>query len=230
MKLNDMPSQSAALERLLEERFSCRGFQPDAVPQSTIDRILGLAQRSASWCNAQPWQVVITRGAATERFRQAMLAPHRPDEPGPDFQWPLAYEGVYQERRRECGLALYDAVGVARGDREASATQARENYRLFGAPHVAIITSEEKLGTYGAVDCGAYVAAFMLAATSLGVATIAQAALAARPQRVRECLGLPAHRRVVCGISFGFADPKHPANGFRTRRADPQSAATVLDR
>lgn len=230
MNLNDTPHHAAPLEQLLDERFSCRGFLPQPVPQATIDRILALAQRSASWCNAQPWQVVITRGAATERFREAMLAPARPDEPGPDFQWPLAYEGVYQERRRECGLALYDAVGVARGDREASARQARENFRLFGAPHVAIITSDEKLSTYGAVDCGGYVAAFMLAATSLGVATIAQAALASRPQRVRDCLGLPADRRVVCGISFGFADPQHPANRFRTRRADPASVATVLDR
>src|SRR5690606_22640415 len=102
--------------------------------------------------NAQPWQVVITRGAATERFRAAMLAPAGPDEPGPDFEWPIEYQGVYQERRRDCGLALYEAVGVPRGDREASARQGRENFRLFGAPHVAIITSEEKLATYGAVD------------------------------------------------------------------------------
>jgi nitroreductase len=219
-----------SLAHLFDSRHSCRGFRPDPVPQDTMDRILALAQRSASWCNAQPWQVVITRGAATERFREAMLAPARADEPGPDFEWPIAYEGVYQERRRECGLALYDAVGVARGDREASARQGRENFRLFGAPHVAIVTSDHKLATYGAVDCGGYVAGFMLAATSLGVATIAQAALASRPQRVREALGLPPERKVVCGISFGFADPAHPANQFRTTRADPRSAVTILDR
>ena len=54
---------------------------------------------------------------------------------------------------------LYEAVGVARGDREAYAeTEGLENYKLFGAlPTVAIITSDEALGTYGAVDCGAYV-------------------------------------------------------------------------
>ena len=223
-------SHTDSLAHLLDTRYSCRGFLPDPVPPETVDRIAALAQRSASWCNAQPWQVVITRGAATERVRQALLAPAQPDEPGPDFQWPVEYHGVYQERRRECGLALYDAVGIVRGDREASARQARENFRLFGAPHVAIITSDEKLATYGAVDCGGYVAAFMLAATSLGVASIAQAALASRPQRVREALGLAADRRVVCGISFGFADPAHPANRFRTRRAEPEAVVTVLER
>lgn len=227
--MTDSPDADT-LARLLAQRHSCRGFLPDPLPDATIERILALAQRTASWCNAQPWQVCITRGPATQRFREAMLAPPQDDEPGPDFSWPAAYQGEYQERRRECGLALYDSVGVARGDRAASARQGRENLRLFGAPHVAIITSPAQLSTYGAVDCGAYVANFMLAATSLGVACIAQAALAARPQRVRDCLGLAADRLVVCGISFGLADSAHPANGFRTARADTAQAVTWIDR
>lgn len=226
--MTDSPDANT-LARLLAQRHSCRGFLPDPLPHTTIEQIIALAQRTASWCNAQPWQVFITRGQATQRFREAMLAPVQDHESGPDFTWPHAYQGVYQERRRECGLALYDSVGIARGDREASARQGRENFRLFGAPHVAIITSPEALSTYGAVDCGAYVANFMLAATSLGVACIAQAALASRPQRVRDCLGLPPDRQVVCGISFGLADPAHPANAFRTTRADTAAAVTWID-
>jgi nitroreductase len=210
--------ESAPLEDLLARRHSCRRFRPDAVPRATIERMLALAQRSASWCNAQPWQVVVTSGQATERFRQLLLE-NAGAPPSPDFPWPREYQGVYQQRRRECGLALYDSVGIARGDREASARQATENFRLFGAPHVAIVTTDEALGVYGAVDCGAYVANFLLAATSLGVATIAQAALAARGPLVRAHFGLPDSRRLVCGISFGFADAEHPANRFRTSRA-----------
>jgi len=96
-------------------------------------------------------------------------------------------------------------------------------------PHVALITTDEALGIYGAVDCGAYVANFMLAATALGVATIAQAALASRPQRVRDFFSLTPDRRVVCGISLGFEDPAHPANGFRTRRAELPAVVDWLD-
>jgi nitroreductase len=226
---------SAALERLLQRRFSCRGFLPQPVAPDIIERVLALAQRTASWCNAQPWQLVLTRGEATERFRTAlfeeMQRPNgdRPDEP-PDFAWPTAYRDAYQARRRECGFGLYDAVGIARGDRAASAAQAMENFRLFGAPHVAIVTTPADLGVYGAVDCGAYVQNFMLAATSLGVACIAQAALATRPEFIRRHFGLPAQRRIVCGISFGYEDPAHPANAFRTTRADWRGEVTVLDR
>jgi nitroreductase len=220
---------SAALSQLLHSRSSCRGFTARQVPRATQQELLMLAQRTASWCNSQPWQVHITEGTATERFRRVMLEPARPDEPGPDFDWPAQYRGVYQERRRECGLALYDSVGIPRGDREASARQARENYRLFGAPHVAIITTDAALGVYGAIDCGGYVANFLLAACSLGIATIPQAALAARPQRIRDFFGLTADRKLVCGISFGYPDPSHPANGFRTTRADVEAAVTWVD-
>ncbi len=217
------------LSRLLQQRYSCRGFLAEPVPRATLEQIVALAQRTASWCNAQPWRVHIASGEATQRFRDAMLAPAQDGEPGADFAWPREYQGVYQERRRECGLALYDSVGIARGDREASARQSRENFRLFGAPHVVLITTDEALGIYGAVDCGAYVANFMLAATALGVATIAQAALASRPQRVRDFFSLTPDRRVVCGISLGFEDPAHPANGFRTRRAELPAVVDWLD-
>lgn len=208
------------LQGLLERRYSCRAFRSDPLPHETIERIAAVAQRTASWCNAQPWQVTITRGAATERLRAALLAAAQAQRPAtPDFDWPASYPGVHGERRRACGFALYEAVGVARGDRVASARQALENFRLFGAPHVAIITTEAALGVYGAIDCGAYVGYFVLAARALGVASIAQAALASWPDVVRDTLGLPPQRLVVCGISFGFEDAAHPANSFRTGRA-----------
>ncbi len=206
-------------ETLLGERYSCRGFLEKPVEKKKMEKILRLAQRTPSWCNAEPWKVVITSGAATERFREAVYAQAASGAPAkPDFPFPREYRGEYLERRRECGFALYEAVGVKRGDRAAGDKQRLENYRLFGAPHVAIVTTDEALGVYGAIDCGAYVNNFMLAAKGEGVAAIAQAALAAYPDLVRSHFGLPADRLVVCGISFGYEDAAHPANRFRTTR------------
>lgn len=219
------PSPADVLNGLLVQRHSCRAFRPEPVPRGMQERLLQMAQRTASWCNSQPWQVHITEGAGTERLRALLQATPPPGESGSDFPWPREYRGAYLERRRECGFELYDSVGIARGDRQASARQAQENFRLFGAPHVAVITSDEALGVYGAIDCGAYVANFLLAAASLGVATIPQAALASRSQQLRRFFGLADDRRVVCGISFGYADTAHPANAFRTSRAPIGSAA-----
>jgi nitroreductase len=208
-----------ALERLLSDRHSCRGFLPDPVADDVIENILQLAQRTPSWCNAQPWQVIVTKGAATDKFRTALDAYIGENRPAPDIAFPREYRGAYLQRRRECGFQLYEAVGVARGDRVASAKQGAENFRLFGAPHVALITSDEALGTYGAVDCGAYVNNFLLAAQSLGIATIPQAALASYSKFVHHYFGIGDDRIFVCGISFGYEDLAHKANGFRTSRA-----------
>jgi nitroreductase len=215
-----VPNEPDLLEAQLHRRSSCRGFRPDPVPRPVVERILGLAQRTASWTNSQPWQVELLGGAALERFRSALHA-HAASgaAPTPDIPFPREYRGVYRERRRETGFGLYATLGIARDDLAARKRQALENFRMFGAPHLALVTSDEALGPYGLVDCGGYVATFMLTAEALGVASIAQAAIAGHAGFVRAHLSLPADRLLVCGIAFGFAEPDHPANGFRTGRA-----------
>lgn len=223
--------QSLVLEQLLNERWSCRAFQVHEVPRPVIERLLTLAQRSASWCNTQPWQVIITAGAGTERFRSALSAHvrERGQDDNPDFGKPDEYHGVYRQRRRASGWQLYDAVGVQRGDRAASAEQAFQNFRLFGAPHVAIITTDASQGVYGAVDAGAYVGTFLLAACSLGIAAIAQAALAMYSPFIREHFSIPGDRKILVGISFGYPDLDHPANCYRTARAPLAEVVTWAD-
>ena len=72
MNADAMSTPSAAFENLLKERYSCRAFLPQQVDTAVITRMLEIAQRTPSWCNSQPWQVVITRGSATDRFRAAL--------------------------------------------------------------------------------------------------------------------------------------------------------------
>ena len=94
----------------------------------------------------------------------------------------------------------------------------RSNDRWF--QHIAIITSDKQLGTYGAVDCGGYVATLLLAAQSLGIAAVPQAAVAMTATAVRRELNISEERDIVCAVSFGYADESHPANTCRTDRAE----------
>lgn len=205
---------------ILQSRYSCRAYLPDPVPEDKIKQIVSAARHVPSWCNAQPWQITVTRGDGTESFRRMLsevAAQGLP--PQPDLPWPEKYAGVYGERRRRCGFQLYDAVGVDRTDKAARTAQMLRNFSLFDAPHVAIVTSPTNLGPYGALDCGSFVSAFCLAATSLGIGTIPQAAVASYAPQVRNHLNLPEDRLVLCAISFGYADTSSPANKFRTERA-----------
>ena len=220
----------AALDKLLAERHSCRAFLPQQVDMAVQQSFLKTAQRTSSWCNSQAWQVTIASGSAVERFREAMhQAASSGSERGSDFPFPAEYTGDYLARRRECGFQLYQAVGVERGDKAGGSRQALENFRLFGAPHVAILTSDAGLGVYGAVDVGGYVQVLLLAMQAHGVAAIPQAALAAHSGLAKSLLGIDPARKMVCAISFGYEDTRHVANSYRTSRAELQDVVTWVN-
>ncbi|MEJ2870466.1 nitroreductase [Actinomycetospora sp. OC33-EN08] len=216
-------------EGLLSSRWSCRAYRDEQVAPELLEEIFAVAQRTASWCNTQPWQVLLTRGAATKRFAESLTAHVQANPPSPDLEMPAEYRGIYQERRRGAGFALYGALGIGRKDAEAKEAQMLKNYSFFGAPHVAVITTDRLQGTYGAIDCGAYVTNILTAARERGVATIPQAAIAVYSGHVREYFDLPDDRLVVCAISLGYADEADPVNGFRTERASVADAVQVLE-
>jgi len=208
-----------AFDALLHARHSCRAFLPKAVARETLDQIIRSAGRVPSWCNAQPWHVTLCSAAATDRFRAALHAQAQTGASRPDIAFPASYTGLHKDRRRTCGFQLYDAVGIEKGDRAASGAQMMENFNLFGAPHVAIITAPKELGPYGLLDCGAFITALTLAAQARGIASIPQAAVAAHAPFVRAHFDLPGDRDVVCAVSLGYADTDAPVNRFRTERA-----------
>src|SRR3546814_20162887 len=130
-------THAPASERLLATRHSCRAFLPDRFPQPTFDGIRALAQRTASWCNAQPWQVIVASGAATDRFRDALA---QPAPAVPDLPFPEDYPDEYPMRRPACGLQLYDAVGVPPCARATSGAAAARHLGLFVGPQFLMLT------------------------------------------------------------------------------------------
>ncbi|GAA4440710.1 nitroreductase [Actinokineospora soli] len=215
---------------MARRRWSCRAFLPDPVPDDVIAEMFATAQRTASWCNTQPWRVYLTSGEATAHFAETLTEHARANGKVSDLGMPDGYTGVHRDRRRETGHALYASLGIEKHDWDAREEQRMRNFAFFGAPHVAVITTDRDQGVYGAVDCGGYVANLMNAATELGVATVAQASVAMHADHVRAHFALPDDRLVVCAVSFGYADTAHPVNRFRTTRADVTDVVVVVDR
>ncbi|MGO4568761.1 nitroreductase [Rhizobium sp. 2YAF20] len=206
---------------LAKARYSCRAFDARPVSRDDIERVLEIARRSPSDCNTQPASIFILSGTALEGLRAEMYdAAATGGERTSDIPPIATYTGVFQDRRRECGWALYNAVGVQRGDREGSGRQALENFRFFGAPHLAIITAHEGLAERGLFDAGIYLGHFLLGAQSLDIATVPQGAIAHYAEIIRKYAPIAPDLRVVCGVSFGYEIQEHAANSFRMGRAD----------
>src|SRR3954451_1966262 len=123
-------------------RYSARMYKSEPVSDEIIERILELAQQTPSWCNTQPWHLTITRGQGTQSFREAMVAHARSGaKPQPDFAFPAAYEGDYRERRKVCGVQLYQSLGIERDDRGRAAQQALESFNRFGGSLPAMVST-----------------------------------------------------------------------------------------
>jgi nitroreductase len=222
-------TELSSLNAIFDRRFSCRGFLNTPVERSVIAQIIQTAQKVPSWCNSQPWQVHLLSPQKRDHLSARLMDAALAGQEIPDIAFPQRYSGAYKHRRSVCGWQLYDAVGVEKGDRDGSRRQMLENYRFFGAPHVAVISTPRELGPYGVLDCGAFVTAFSLAATAAGVATIPQAAIAGMSPIVRKVINLADDRDVLCAISFGYVDTDHPANQFRTNRADLDEVLIDVD-
>lgn len=214
-------SEAQVLRRLMKTRFSCRAFRDEPVSDAVIGEIIETARWTASWSNVQPWEIIVTRPETTRALSEALLAAAKSGEVHSDFPFPRSFTGATLARRREVGFGLYEALSIRREDRHARHEHHLNNFRFFNAPHVVLVTIPEELGPYGALDCGAFVSSFLLAARALGVDTLAQAALAQHADVVRDFFGIPDDRLFVCGISFGYAQQDHPANRFRSTRIAP---------
>lgn len=203
---------------VLRDRRSVRGFLPDEVHAGTLTAIFEAAQHAPSWCNIQPWRAWVTRGETTKAVVDAMLKAADTEPPSPDFAWPPEYPEPYGKHRRECGMALYNAMGVARTDRQGRHDAWMRNFRAFDAPHIAMVAIDRRFNHYAMLDLGCWLQSVLLAAQSYGVATCAEASLATFPGAVRGVLGIPNELGIVVGIAMGYEDTSVKANDCRTTR------------
>jgi nitroreductase len=224
----DALAQLAGLEAAWTRRKSIRAFRPEPVDRATLTRMFSAAQRAPSWCNVQPWRVAITEPPKTRVLADAMVAAAKSGLPHSEVPFPLDYPPPYAQHRRDCGVALYQAMGVARDDKAGRYDAWLRNYMFFDAPHVAIIACDRRLGPYLYVDVGVWLGYVLTAAEVLGVSTCPMASVAAYPEPLREHLPIGEHDVVLFGLSLGYADDAAPANRCRTTRAPVDANVTFI--
>jgi nitroreductase len=221
------PGLHPAVEAALTTRRSVRGFTGEPVPIETVRRILAASSRAPSLTNTQPWHVHVLTGPARDRLCAAVLAAHEAGEtPEPEYEYyPRTWRNPYLERRREIGWALYGLLGIAKGDRAATARQHGRNYEFFGAPVGLIFTIDRALAQGSWLDLGMFMQGVMTAARGCGLDTCAQAAFAFYHAIIRRQLGVPDEQIVACGMALGHADPDKPANRLEASRVPVEAFA-----
>ncbi|WP_430462080.1 nitroreductase [Thalassolituus sp. LLYu03] len=218
-----------SLTEILNTRYSVRAFKPEPVDQTLLEDIFAAAQRAPSNCNVQPWQTFVVSGAKKDELKKILVGTvMKQQQPAPDFNWKVAYEGIHRERQFGSAAALYNAMGIARDDKMKRNMAMLRNWAFFDAPHVAFFTMDTYLDIMGAVDIGIYAQTLTLLLKEKGIDSCMQGALGQFPQPVHEFLGLPEGRGILFGMSFGYADDNADANKCRTDRAQLADAVTFV--
>ncbi len=226
--MNDTTA-AAAFADLVSNRHSSRAFLPQPVDRDLLDSIFQLAQRAPSNCNTQPWQVAVVSGDRRAQLAQQISDAMNRGEMDMDFYYDGVYAGEFKTRQHRSASALYSAMGIAREDKAGRNAAFMRNFRFFDAPHAAFFFLPENFGIREAADLGMYAQTLMLALSANGLASCPQTALSFHAGLVRAQLGIEATQKLLFGISFGFADPQHPANRCRTERADHREVVTFYD-
>ena len=212
---------------MIPERRSIRAFRDEPIARAQLVELFAAAQRAPSWCNVQPWRVVVTEPPKTRALSDAMIAAAKSGLPHAEVPFTLDYPPPYRDHRVACGVALYRAMGIARDDKSARYDAWLRNYAFFDAPHVAIVACDRRLGPYAYVDVGVWLGYLLAEAAALHIATCPMASVAAYPEPLRAQLPIADTDVILFGIALGRADDAAPANACRTTRA-PVDANVVF--
>lgn len=217
-----MRNDAAIVDEAITSRRSVRGFLPTPVAREVVEEILNIAARAASGTNMQPWKVHALAGDPLQAFCDKVETAFLTGEPAQKREYlyyPDEFFEPYLSRRRQVGFAMYDLLGIKRGENDKMKLQHAKNFRFFGAPVGLICTVDRRLNIGSWLDYGIFLGNMMTAIRGRGLACIAQAAFASLPQTIRDALDLPESDAVVCGMAIGHEDTSEPVNALRTPRA-----------
>lgn len=215
--------QAQIVHGALARRSSVRAYLDRPVELERVRRVLTSAATAPSGNNIQPWLVEVVTGAAKRRLVDAIRAA----TPEPDYPYyPEIWPEPYLSRRREVGWAVYDLVGVKKGDLEGSRAHHDRNIDFFGAPVGLILSVDRRLGHGAYIDAGLFLEALAVAAVAEGLGTCIQAVFAPYHATIRTVLNLNSGKKILCGVALGYPDPRAPLNRLRPPRLASDVFAT----
>jgi nitroreductase len=210
----------------VESRISSRWFLDRPVDPKLVRDLIARAARAASGGNLQPWQVYALTAAPLAELKRRVADfiaggdPRRTEAEYPIYPDPM-WE-PYTSRREHHGVQLYGALGIDRSDAAARLNQYKRNFEFFNAPVALFIAIERKLGPGQWADLGSYIHTLMVLARGHGLDSCAQESWARMHTIVRDFVGMPPEQMLFCAVALGYGDHAHPANNFRSPRAEPQ--------
>ncbi|RWX46893.1 Nitroreductase [Candidatus Electrothrix marina] len=214
----------------ITNRRSIRAFQNKPISEDMLREIIATACWSPSYKNTQPWQVMVVSGEKKDGLSQMMMelldngTPPCPDLPAPE-SWPEAEQAridyLMAKRSELTGMDLTEPAIITKAK--------KANFSFYGAPHAIYLYQDSSLSQWSLFDLGLFAQTLMLAAQAKGIGTVPQGFATDYAPQIKEYLGIPVDKRLVLGLSVGYADMAAPVNSYRTERSPVEEIATFAE-
>jgi nitroreductase len=208
---------------LIKARKSVRGYQQKPVPREVIEEILSVAKWSPSSMSTQPWRGPVVTGEPLERIRRGNTENMvKGVPPKRDFPMKEAYEGDHRQRQVAIAVQLFEAMGIARDDKERRTDWVMRGFRQFDAPVSLVLTYDKKLepAAISQFDLGAFSHAIVLAAWERGLGCVINGQGIMQSSVVRQHAGIPDDQNIMICIAMGYPDENFVANTVKSVRED----------
>lgn len=218
-------------EEIAQDRRSIRGYKPDPIPRDVLEEIIHIAKQAPSSMNTQPWHFHVLTGEPLERIRKGntekMMAGSSVDR---EIKLNHGYEGPHRERQIEIAVQLFEAMGIARDDKERRLDWVMRGFRQFDAPVSIVITVDKALAddTIAHFDCGAATYGLVLAAWSKGIGSVINGQGIMQSSVVRENANIPEDQVIMTCVAMGYPDETFVANDVKSRRSPNDKVASFI--
>ena len=218
-------------EEIAQDRRSIRGYKTDPIPREILEEIIHIAKHAPSSMNTQPWHFHVLTGEPLERIRKGntekMMAGSSVDR---EIKLNHGYEGPHRERQIEIAVQLFEAMGIARDDKERRMDWVMRGFRQFDAPVSIVITVDKALAddTIAHFDCGAATYGLVLAAWSKGIGSVINGQGIMQSSVVRENANIPEDQVIMTCVAMGYPDDSFVANDVKSRRSPNDKVASFI--
>jgi nitroreductase len=185
-------------DRVVRARRMVRAFRDEPVAEELVHEVLDLARRAPSAGNVQPWEHLVLRGAAIDRYWATTL-------PSAEARARFRWQGLLRAPVLVVPYVRPAAYPERYAEPDKAATGRRAGEGAWPVP-------------YWWVDGGAALQNLLLACTAAGLGTCFFGQFEHEPA-VREAFGVPDDRRALGTVAVGWPAPDEPGrSAARPRR------------
>ena len=214
-----------------KSRKSARGFLDKPVPRQVVDDILETAKWAPSSYNTQTWKVHAVTGETLDRIREGNTKNTLEGKPHVrDFPYKEEYEGEHRKRQINVAIQLFEAMGIARDDKEKRLDWMLRGFRQFDAPVSLVLTYNKYLepAAISQFALGSLAYGIVLAAWERGLGCVINGQGIMQSSVVRENANIPEDEVIMTCVAMGYPSDEFVANEVKSRRVANDQVASFV--